>query len=296
MNHSAHNKLVSFIWSIADDCLRDVYVRGKYRDVILPMVVLRRLDTLLEPTKDEILAEVKFQREEMKATELDDAPLKETSGYVFFNTSKWTMRKLYETATNNQQILLANVEEYLNGFSDNVKEIIARFKLKEQMRHMASKDVLLDVLEKFVSPKINLTPNEREDPDGNKLPGLSNLGMGYVFEELIRKFNEENNEEAGEHFTPREVIKLMTHLVFDPIKDNLPPVLTIYDPACGSGGMLTESQSFIKDPQGEIRATADVYLYGKEINDETYAICKSDMMIKGDNPENIKVGSHPVHR
>ena len=291
MNHSAHNKLVSFIWSIADDCLRDVYVRGKYRDVILPMVVLRRLDTLLEPTKDKILAEVKYQHEEMNATELDDAPLKDVSGYVFFNTSKWTMRKLFETATNNQQILLANVEEYLNGFSDNVKEIIERFKLKEQMRHMAGKDVLLDVLEKFVSPRINLTPNEREDPDGNKLPGLSNLGMGYVFEELIRKFNEENNEEAGEHFTPREVVQLMTHLVFDPIKDRLPPVLTIYDPACGSGGMLTESQNFIQDPDGAIRATADVYLYGKEINDETYAICKSDMMIKGDNPENIKVGS-----
>ena len=136
-----------------------------------------------------------------------------------------------------------------------------------------------------------MTPDEVEDPDGNKLPGLSNLGMGYVFEELIRKFNEENNEEAGEHFTPREVIQLMTHLVFDPIKDRLPPVLTIYDPACGSGGMLTESQNFIKDPDGAIRATSDVYLYGKEINDETYAICKSDMMIKGDNPENIKVGS-----
>ena len=291
MNHAAHNKLISFIWSIADDCLRDVYVRGKYRDVILPMVVLRRLDTLLEPSKQKVLDEVKFQREEMNATELDDAPLKAASGYVFYNTSKWTMRKLYETATNNQQILLANVEEYLNGFSDNVKEIIERFNLKAQMRHMAGKDVLLDVLEKFVSPKINLTPHEREDPDGNKLPGLSNLGMGYVFEELIRKFNEENNEEAGEHFTPREVIRLMTHLVFDPIREHLPPVLTIYDPACGSGGMLTESQNYIKDPNGLIRAGSDIYLYGKEINDETYAICKSDMMIKGNNPENIKVGS-----
>lgn len=288
MNHSSHNKLVSFIWSIADDCLRDVYVRGKYRDVILPMVVLRRLDTLLEPTKAEILKEVEFQRNEMEATELDDAPLKAASGYVFFNTSKWTMRKLAETATNSQQILLANVEEYLNGFSDNVKEIIDCFKLKEQMRHMAGKDVLLDVLEKFISQKINLTPHEVEDADGNKMPALSNLGMGYVFEELIRKFNEENNEEAGEHFTPREVIELMTHLVFDPIKDRLPPVLTIYDPACGSGGMLTEAQDFIKDEEGAVRATGDVYLYGKEINDETYAICKSDMMIKGNDPENIK--------
>src|SRR5690554_296421 len=156
---------------------------------------------------------------------------------------------------------------------------------------MAAKDVLLDVLEKFTSPYINLTPYEKEDPEGRKLPALSNLGMGYVFEELIRKFNEENNEEAGEHFTPREVIDLMTHIVFDPIKDNLPPVMTIYDPACGSGGMLTEAQNFIKDEEGEIKAMGDVYLYGKEINDETYAICKSDMMIKGNDPANIKNGS-----
>jgi len=291
MNAQAHNKLVAFIWSIADDCLRDVYVRGKYRDVILPMVVLRRLDTLLEPTKAAVLEEVRFQKEEMKATELDDAPLKAASGYVFFNTSKSTLKQLHATATNNQQILLANVEDYLGGFSDNVKEIISRFKLLEQMRHMADKQVLLDVLEKFVSPYINLTPHQVEDPDGNTLPALSNLGMGYVFEELIRKFNEENNEEAGEHFTPREVIHLMTHLVFDPIKERLPPVMTIYDPACGSGGMLTESQNYIIDPDGSIKANGDVYLYGKEINDETYAICKSDMMIKGNNPENIKVGS-----
>ena len=229
MNHTSHNKLVSFIWSIADDCLRDVYVRGKYRDVILPMVVLRRLDTLLEPTKDAVLEELRFQKEEMDSTELDHEALKTASGYVFHNTSKWTLRKLYETATNNNQILLTNMEEYMLGFSDNVKEIVTRFDLQPKMTHMAGKDVLLDVLEKFVSPWINLTPNDREDPDGNIMPGLSNLGMGYVFEELIRKFNEENNEEAGEHFTPREVINLMTHLIFDPIKTELPPVMTIYD-------------------------------------------------------------------
>jgi len=291
MNHAAHNKLISFIWSIADDCLRDVYVRGKYRDVILPMVVLRRLDALLEPSKAKVLEEVAFQKNEMDLVEFDDAGLKDASGYVFYNTSKWTLRQLFETATNNQQILLANVEEYLHGFSDNVQEIIAKFNLTPQTRHMASKDILLDVLEKFTSPYINLTPDEKEDPDGNAMPALTNLGMGYVFEELIRKFNEENNEEAGEHFTPREVIKLMTHLVFDPIKDALPPVMTIYDPACGSGGMLTESQNFITAEDGDIRATGDVYLYGKEINDETYAICKSDMMIKGDDPANIRVGS-----
>ncbi|MDD2661433.1 MAG: class I SAM-dependent DNA methyltransferase, partial [Methylococcales bacterium] len=291
MNHAAHNKLVSFIWSIADDCLRDVYVRGKYRDVILPMVVLRRLDALLEPSKDKVLEELAFQKNDMGLTELDDNGLKDASGYVFYNTSKWTLTQLLKTATNNQQILLANVEDYLNGFSANVKEIIGKFNLKTQVRHMAGKDVLLGVLEKFTSPYINLTPYEKEDPDGNRLPVLSNLGMGYVFEELIRKFNEENNEEAGEHFTPREVIELMTHLIFDPVKDQLPPVMTIYDPACGSGGMLTESQNFIKNEEGAIRANGDVYLYGKEINDETYAICKSDMMIKGNNPANIRVGS-----
>jgi type I restriction enzyme M protein len=291
MDHSAHNKLISFIWSIADDCLRDVYVRGKYRDVILPMVVLRRLDTLLEPSKDAVLAEVKYQLEEMDATELDDEPLIAESGYVFYNTSKWTLKSLFSTATNNQQILLANVEEYLNGFSANVKEIIDCFNLKAQIRHMAGKDVLLDVLEKFVSPYINLTPHDKEDPDGNKQPALTNLGMGYVFEELIRKFNEENNEEAGEHFTPREVIELMTHLVFDPIKGDLPLTLTVYDPACGSGGMLTETQNFIYEKYPVENTTRDINLYGKEINDETYAICKSDMMIKGNDPKNIKVGS-----
>lgn len=291
MDHSAHNRLISFIWSIADDCLRDVYVRGKYRDVILPMVVLRRLDTLLEPTKKAVLDEVKFQKEEMEATELDDAPLIDAAGYVFYNTSKWTLTSIKETATNNRQIILANIEEYLNGFSANVKEIIECFNLKSQFQHMAGKDVLLDVLEKFVSPYINLTPDEVEDPEGNKLPALSNLGMGYVFEELIRKFNEDNNEEAGEHFTPREVIELMTHLVFDPIKSDLPLTLTVYDPACGSGGMLTETQNFINEKYPIEHTTRDINLYGKEINDETYAICKSDMMIKGNDPKNIKVGS-----
>lgn len=291
MNQAVHNKLVAFIWSIADDCLRDVYVRGKYRDVILPMVVLRRLDALLEPTKAAVLEELVFQKDEAKFTEWDENGLRQASGYVFYNTSEWTLQRLHDTATNNQQILLANFEDYLNGFSGNVKEIIEKFKLKSQVRHMASKDVLLNVLEKFTSSYINLTPFEKNDPEGRKLPPLTNLGMGYVFEELIRKFNEDNNEEAGEHFTPREVIDLMTHIIFEPVKDKLPPVMTIYDPACGSGGMLTESQNFIKDEEGKIKATGDVYLYGKEINDETYAICKSDMMIKGNNPENIRVGS-----
>ena len=292
MNHAVHNKLISFIWSIADDCLRDVYVRGKYRDVILPMVVLRRLDALLEPTKERVLEEVDFQKNTMKFTEWDDKGMTAASKYVFYNTSEWTLQSLHANATNSQQILLGNFEEYLNGFSANVQEIINMFKLRAQIKHMANKDVLLDVLEKFTSPDINLTPFEKLDSGGRKLPALTNLGMGYVFEELIRKFNEENNEEAGEHYTPREVIDLMTHMVFEPIKNQIPSVITIYDPACGTGGMLTESENFITDPEGEIKATnTDVYLFGKEVNDETYAICKSDMMIKGKNPEHIKVGS-----
>lgn len=290
MTHASHNKLISFIWSIADDCLRDVYVRGKYRDIILPFVVLRRIDSLLETTKDAVLEEVRYQREDLGEVELNPDGLRHASGYVFYNTSPWTMEKLKGTATNSQQKLIANFDEYLRGFSSNVQEIIEKFSLYRQVQHMANKDVLLDVLEKFTSPYINLTPLAKSDPEGRQLPALSNLGMGYVFEELIRKFNEENNEEAGEHFTPREVIQLMTHLVFEPLKDELPNIITIYDPACGSGGMLTESENYlIEDPAFNYKG--DVYLYGKEINDETYAICKSDMMIKGKDPENIRVGS-----
>lgn len=287
MDHSVHNKIVSFIWSIADDCLRDVFVRGKYRDVILPMFVLRRLDCLLEPSKEAVLEEVRFQLEDAEMADLDPHGLREASGYVFYNTSRFTLKSLL----GNPSQLEANLKNYLDGFSDNVKEIIEKFDLRNQIRKMAQSDVLHDVIEKFVSDEINLSPNDRKGPDGRTQPGLSNLGMGYVFEELIRKFNEENNEEAGEHFTPREVIKLMTNLVFIPVKDQLPNPLTIYDPACGSGGMLTESQDFITDPEGEIKAKVGVFLYGKEVNPETYAICKSDMMIKGNDPENIKFGS-----
>lgn len=291
MNHAAHHKLVNFIWSIADDCLRDIYVRGKYRDVILPMTVLRRLDALLEGTKEAVLNEMRHQKEVEGLIELNDKNLQTASSYVFYNTSRWTLQNILNTATNSAQLLEANVIEYLNGFSPNVQEIIEKFKLKIQIIHMIKKDILLSVIEKFTSPFINLTNQETTDPNGNKLAPLTNLGMGYVFEELIRRFNEENNEEAGEHFTPREVIDLMTHLTFEPIKNCLPPIMTIYDPACGSGGMLTEAQNFITDEEGKIRANSKIYLYGKEINDETYAICKSDMLIKGNDPKDIRNGS-----
>ena len=287
MDHSTHNKIVSFIWSIADDCLRDVFVRGKYRDVILPMFVLRRIDCLLEDSKEAVLAEVKFQKDEVGMTVLDPAGLREASGQVFYNTSKFTLK----TLLGNPSQLEANFNNYLDGYSDNVKEIIAKFDLRNQIRKMAEADALHGVIEKYVSPWINLSYKDTLDPDGRKLPGLSNLGMGYVFEELIRKFNEENNEEAGEHFTPREVIQLMVHLLFEPVKDQLPPVITIYDPACGSGGMLTEAQDYIIDPEGPIGSKARTCLYGKEVNPETYAICKSDMLIKGNDPDGIKYGS-----
>ncbi len=287
MDHATHNKIVSFIWSIADDCLRDVFVRGKYRDVILPMFVLRRIDCLLEDTKDAVLAEVTFQKDEAKMAILDASGLRDASGQVFYNTSKFTLK----TLLGNPSQLEANFNYYLDGFSPNVAEIIAKFDLRNQIRKMAEADALHGVIEKFVAPTINLSHHDTIGPDGRKLPGLTNLGMGYVFEELIRKFNEENNEEAGEHFTPREVIQLMVHLLFEPVKDQLPPVITIYDPACGSGGMLTEAQDYISLPDGPIRSTAATYLYGKEVNPETYAICKSDMLIKGNDPEGIKYGS-----
>ncbi|MFM2197006.1 MAG: hypothetical protein RLZZ505_438 [Verrucomicrobiota bacterium] len=287
MDHATHNKIVSFIWSIADDCLRDVFVRGKYRDVILPMFVLRRIDCLLEDTKEAVLAEVKFQKDEAGMAVLDPDGLRDASGQVFYNTSRFTLKSLLGNPTQ----LEANFNYYLDGYSDNVREIIQKFDLRNQIRKMAEADALHGVIEKFTAPDINLSHHDTVGPDGRKLPGLTNLGMGYVFEELIRKFNEENNEEAGEHFTPREVIQLMVHLLFEPVKATLPPVITIYDPACGSGGMLTEAQDFILDPEGAIRSQAAVYLYGKEVNPETYAICKSDMMIKGNNPENIRYGS-----
>jgi type I restriction enzyme M protein len=264
-----------------------VFVRGKYRDVILPMFVLRRIDCLLEDTKESVLAEVKFQKDEAGMALLDPDGLREASGQVFYNTSKFTLKSLL----GNPSQLEANFNYYLDGFSSNVAEIIAKFDLRNQIRKMGEADALHGVIEKFVAPDINLSHHDAIGPDGRKLPGLTNLGMGYVFEELIRKFNEENNEEAGEHFTPREVIQLMIHLLFEPVKKKLPPVITIYDPACGSGGMLTEAQDFIIDPEGSIRSKAAIYLYGKEVNPETYAICKSDMMIKGNNPENIRYGS-----
>ncbi|MFA6924823.1 MAG: class I SAM-dependent DNA methyltransferase [Bacteroidales bacterium] len=283
MNHTQHNQIVNFIWSIADDVLRDVYTRGKYRDIILPFTVLRRLDALLEPTKDKILE----MHENLNKMKIDNqAPqLKKIAGYVFYNTSPFTFKKLLNEPSNIRQ----NIENYLDGFSSNVQDIISKFKLRNQLDTMEEGNIAFPLIEKFCSSQINLSPIPVKDKE-NKIihEGLSNLGMGYVFEELIRKFNEENNEEAGEHFTPREIIKLMTHLIFEPVKNKIKDgTYLIYDPACGSGGMLTEAENFAK----EINPKATFHLYGQEVNPETFAICKADMLIKDEDPDKIAFGS-----
>lgn len=282
MNRKVHNKIVSFIWSIADDVLRDVFVRGKYRDIILPFTVLRRLDALLVPTKEKVLEATKF----MKTQNVDDkSALKSVTGFPFWNTSRFTFDSLLNDADN----IDSNLEVYLDGFSPNVQEIISKFKLRNQLETMKENEITYLLIEKFASKEVNLSPNEALNGKGEKMPPLTNLGMGYVFEELIRKFNEENNEEAGEHFTPREIIKLMTHILFTPVKDQINKgTYLIYDPACGSGGMLTEAENYAHEITDN---KANFLLYGQEVNPETFAICTSDMLIKGEKPENIAFGS-----
>lgn len=282
MNNKVHNQIVSFIWGIADDVLRDVFVRGKYRDIILPFTVLRRLDALLVPTKEKVLEAVEF----MEQQKIDDrSALKSVTNYPFWNTSKFT----FESLLNDSDNIDSNLEVYLDGYSPNVQEIISKFKLRNQLETMKESEITYLLIEKLASKEINLSPNEAINGKGEKMPPLTNLGMGYVFEELIRKFNEENNEEAGEHFTPREIIKLMTHILFLPVKDQIKKgTYLIYDPACGSGGMLTEAENFAEEVTGR---QGGFNLYGQEVNPETYAICTSDMLIKGDKPENIAFGS-----
>ena len=270
--------IVSFIWNIADDCLRDVFQRGQYRDVILPMVVLRRFDALLEDSKDEVLAEVELQKQTFGDGTLDEEALTEITGYSFFNTSKWTLSRIKNTATDNNKILCDNFVEYINAFSSNVKEVLKKFEFEAKAKRLADSDRLLSVIEKITDRHINLTNAEALDPDGLPLPPVSNIEMGRIFEELLRRFNEENNEEAGEHFTPRDAIHLLARLVFEPVLGNLPKIISIYDPAEGSGGMLTESFSFLEQHGID---TSAIQLFGTEINPETYAICKSDLIIKG---------------
>lgn len=287
------NQIVSFIWGIADDCLRDVYVRGKYRDVILPMTVIRRLDALLEDSKETVLNMKKMLDE----AHIDNQwpALCNAAGQAFCNASPFRLRDL--TSRAKKQTLKTDFEAYLDGFSPNVQEILEKFKFRNQIDTMIEADILGAVIEKFISSDINLSPNpvyKDEEKTILKHPGLDNHGMGTIFEELIRKFNEENNEEAGEHWTPRDVVELMADLVFMPIADQIKDATySCYDGACGTGGMLTVAQDRLMALAAQRGKKVSIHLFGQEINPETYAICKADMLLKGDGEqaEHISYGS-----
>lgn len=291
MNNAIHNSIVSFIWGIADDVLRDVYVRGKYRDVILPMTVIRRLDALLEPGKEKTLA----MKKQLDAAGIANqhAALCQTAGEAFYNISPFTLRDLKNRAK--QQQLKLDFEAYLDGFSPNVQEILDKFKFRNQIATLIEADILGHLIEKFLDARINLSPKPIKDADGNQLlPALDNHSMGTIFEELIRRFNEENNEEAGEHFTPRDVVKLMADLIFLPIADAIESgSYLVYDGACGTGGMLTVAEERLAELAARHGKDVAIHLFGQELQPETYAISKADLLLKGEGAEaeNMKYGS-----
>ena len=272
--------IANYIWGIADDVLRDLYVRGKYRDVILPMTVLRRLDAVLEATKEDVMAQKRILDDRGIAHQ--DGPLRQASGHPFFNTSRFTMKDL--KSIGNQQQLRADFEAYLLGFSQNVQDILNSFEFHNQIPRLSKADALGNLIEKLTSPDINLSPDPVLNPDGSvKHPGLDNHAMGTIFEELVRRFNEENNEEAGEHWTPRDAVKLMANLVFLPVADQIESsTYLIYDGACGTGGMLTLAEDTLKRLAAERGKDVSIHLYGQEINQETHAICIADLLLKGE--------------
>jgi type I restriction enzyme M protein len=279
MDQSQLSWITNFIWGIADDVLRDLYVRGKYRDVILPMIVVRRLDTLLEPTKQAVL-ELKALLDREGIVNQDQA-LRQTAGQAFYNTSPFTMRDLRARAS--QQQLKTDFEAYLNGFSPNVQDILEKFEFRNQIPRLSRADALGTLIEKFLSPEINLSPNPvMNGNDTIKQPGLDNHAMGTIFEELVRRFNEENNEEAGEHWTPRAAVKLMAKLIFLPIADTIESgTYLLYDGACGTGGMLTVAEDTLKQLAAQTGKQVSTHLYGQEINPETYAIAKAGLLLQG---------------
>ena len=290
MDNQVHNSIVSFIWGIADDCLRDVYVRGKYRDVILPMTVIRRLDALLEDSKDAVLE----MKKRLDAAKIDNQwpALCNAAGQAFCNASPYRLRDL--TSRAKKQTLKADFIAYLDGFSPNVQVILDKFKFRNQIDTMVDADILGAVIEKFVSSDINLSPNPVWKDEAKTImrhPGLDNHGMGTIFEELIRRFNEENNEEAGEHWTPRDVVELMADLVFIPIADQIQDATySCYDGACGTGGMLTVAQDRLLTLAHRRGKDVSIHLFGQEINPETYAICTADMLLKGDGEQAEHIG------
>src|SRR3982751_1047420 len=281
MDTAQLNGLTSFIWNIADDVLRDVFVRGKYRDVILPMTVLRRLDAALEPTKQAVL-DMKAALDKAKITNQDQA-LRQAAGQAFYNTSKFTLRDLKSRST--QQQLKADFEAYLDGFSPNVQDILENFEFRNQIPRLSKADALGTLIEKLTSPDIDLSPK-----------GLDNHGMGTVFEELVRRFNDENNEEAGEHWTPRDAVKLMAKLIFLPVADRIESgTYLLYDGACGTGGMLTLGEETLQMLAAERGKQVATHLYGQEINAETYAICKADLLLKGEGDAADNIIGGPEH-
>ena len=293
MTSSDLHWIANYIWGIADDVLRDLYVRGKYRDVILPMTVLRRLDAVLEDSKQAVL-DMKASLDQVGVIEQDPA-LRQASGQAFYNTSKFTLRDLKARAS--RQRLTADFEVYLDGFSPNVQDILQNFEFHNQIPRLSRADALGTLIEKLTSPDINLSPYPVKNADGSiRHPGLDNHGMGSIFEELVRRFNEENNEEAGEHWTPRDAVRLMAKLVFLPIADKINSgTYLLYDGACGTGGMLTVAEDTLQQFASDNGKDVSTHLYGQEINAETYAICKADLLLKGggDAADNIVGG--PEH-
>ena len=293
MEENRLNWIASFIWGIADDVLRDLYVRGKYRDVILPMTVLRRLDSLLEPSHLAVLA-MKTSLDKAKIIHQDQA-LRRAAGQAFYNTSKFTLRDLKARAS--QQQLKADFEAYLDGFSPNVQDILEKFEFRNQIPRLSKADALGTLIEKFLSPDINLSPKPVLNNDGSvKQPGLDNHGMGTVFEELVRRFNEENNEEAGEHWTPRDAVTLMAKLVLLPVAEQINSgTYLVYDGACGTGGMLTVAEEALTQIAGQRGKQVATHLYGQEINSETYAIAKADLLLKGEGEAADNIVGGPEH-
>ena len=285
--------IANYIWGIADEVLRDVYVRGKYRDIILPMIVLRRLDAVLEERHHDVL-DMSAYLDEIGVVD-KDATLRQAAGQAFYNTSQFTLRDL--RARGNRQQLKADFEAYLNGFSPNVQDILENFEFRTHISKLSKADALGTLIEKLTSPDVNLGPDPVKNADGSlRYPGLDNHGMGSIFEELLRRFNEENNEEAGEHWTPRDAVRLMAKLVLLPVADEIKSgTYLLYDGACGSGGMLTVGEETLQQLATEHGKDVSTHLYGQEINAETYAICKADLLLKGEGAAADNIVGGPEH-
>ena len=291
-NHDLH-WIANYIWGIADDVLRDLYVRGKYRDVILPMTVLRRLDAVLEDSKQNVL-DMKAVLDQAGVVEQDLA-LRQAAGQAFYNTSKFTLRDLRARASRQQ--LEADFRAYLDGFSPNVQDILDNFEFRNQISRLSKADALGTLIERLTSPDVNLSPNPVLNADGSvRHPGLDNHAVGSIFEELVRRFNEENNEEAGEHWTPRDAVRLMAKLVFLPVAEEIKSgTYLLYDGACGTGGMLTVAEETLRQLAAEHGKDVSTHLFGQEINAETYAICKADLLLKGEGEAADNIVGGPEH-